>query len=121
MTEVLTILQNCTSAACFTVCERQKRESLYEEESQSGRGRDDHPDIFPPHLSTYGKLRTCSILLELQGDLLYDHFSGKEDMWFDLMADTGDDGNSSSSVAGVLGYWSWSITQLFGTMRCCVL
>ncbi|XP_021895757.1 uncharacterized protein LOC110813065 [Carica papaya] len=37
-----------------------------------------------------------------QGDLLYDHFSGKEDLWFDFMADTGDGGNSSYSVARLL-------------------
>ncbi|GKV04679.1 hypothetical protein SLEP1_g16804 [Rubroshorea leprosula] len=37
-----------------------------------------------------------------QGDLLYDHLSGKEDLWFDFMADTGDGGNSSYAVARLL-------------------
>ncbi|XP_012071695.1 uncharacterized protein LOC105633674 isoform X2 [Jatropha curcas] len=37
-----------------------------------------------------------------QGDLLYDHFSEKEDLWFDFMADTGDGGNSSYTVARLL-------------------
>ncbi|XAR64067.1 hypothetical protein NMG60_11024271 [Bertholletia excelsa] len=37
-----------------------------------------------------------------QGDLLYDHFSGKDDVWFDFMADTGDGGNPSYSVAQLL-------------------
>lgn len=36
------------------------------------------------------------------GDLLYDHLSEKEDLWFDFMADTGDGGNSSYSVARLL-------------------
>ncbi|EEF52451.1 uncharacterized protein LOC8260863 isoform X2 [Ricinus communis] len=37
-----------------------------------------------------------------QRDLLYDHFSEKEDLWFDFMADTGDGGNSSYTVARLL-------------------
>lgn len=37
-----------------------------------------------------------------QGDLLYDHFSEKDDFWFDFMADTGDGGNSSYAVARLL-------------------
>lgn len=37
-----------------------------------------------------------------QGDLLYDQFSGKEELWFDFMADTGDGGNSSYAVARLL-------------------
>lgn len=36
------------------------------------------------------------------GDLLYDHFSGKDGIWFDFMADTGDGGNSSYAVARLL-------------------
>ncbi|WCJ35383.1 Calcineurin-like metallo-phosphoesterase superfamily protein [Euphorbia peplus] len=36
------------------------------------------------------------------GDLLYDHFSDKDDLWFDFMADTGDGGNSSYAVARLL-------------------
>ncbi|KAI3785496.1 hypothetical protein L1987_44615 [Smallanthus sonchifolius] len=35
-------------------------------------------------------------------DFLYDHFSEKGDFWFDFMADTGDGGNSSYSVARLL-------------------
>ncbi|CAH9111228.1 unnamed protein product [Cuscuta epithymum] len=35
-------------------------------------------------------------------DLLYDHFSEKDDFWFDFMADTGDGGNSSYTVACLL-------------------
>ncbi|XP_044511107.1 uncharacterized protein LOC123229391 [Mangifera indica] len=37
-----------------------------------------------------------------QGDFFYDHFNEKEDLWFDFMADTGDGGNSSYSVARLL-------------------
>ncbi|KAL5993029.1 hypothetical protein ACLOJK_013949 [Asimina triloba] len=37
-----------------------------------------------------------------KGDLLYEHFSGREDLWFDFMADTGDGGNSSYAVARLL-------------------
>ncbi|PKA64069.1 hypothetical protein AXF42_Ash005081 [Apostasia shenzhenica] len=36
------------------------------------------------------------------GDLLYDHFSKKEELWFDFMADTGDGGNSTYAVARLL-------------------
>ncbi|CAL9226515.1 unnamed protein product [Arabidopsis halleri] len=35
-------------------------------------------------------------------ELLYDHFTDKTDFWFDFMADTGDGGNSSYSVAKLL-------------------
>jgi len=35
-------------------------------------------------------------------DLLYTHFSEKDDFWFDFMADTGDGGNSSYSIARLL-------------------
>ncbi|CAA2972038.1 uncharacterized protein LOC111374230 isoform X2 [Olea europaea subsp. europaea] len=35
-------------------------------------------------------------------DLLYDQFSEKDELWFDFMADTGDGGNSSYSVARLL-------------------
>ncbi|MFS7972654.1 putative calcineurin-like phosphoesterase domain, ApaH type, metallo-dependent phosphatase [Helianthus anomalus] len=35
-------------------------------------------------------------------DFLYDHFSERGDFWFDFMADTGDGGNSSYSVARLL-------------------
>ncbi|XP_057974243.1 uncharacterized protein LOC131162100 isoform X2 [Malania oleifera] len=37
-----------------------------------------------------------------KADLLYDHFSEKDDFWFDFMADTGDGGNSSYTVARLL-------------------
>lgn len=37
-----------------------------------------------------------------QDDLLYDQFSEREELWFDFMADTGDGGNSSYSVAKLL-------------------
>ncbi|MCL7034104.1 hypothetical protein MKW94_010031, partial [Papaver nudicaule] len=37
-----------------------------------------------------------------KGDLLYDQFCEKEELWFDFMADTGDGGNSSYSVARLL-------------------
>ncbi|KAK4276652.1 hypothetical protein QN277_014778 [Acacia crassicarpa] len=37
-----------------------------------------------------------------QGDLLYDHFAEKDDFWFDFMADTGDGGNSSYTIARLL-------------------
>ncbi|PWA41881.1 calcineurin-like metallo-phosphoesterase superfamily protein [Artemisia annua] len=37
-----------------------------------------------------------------QEDFLYDHFSEKDDFWFDFMADTGDGGNSSYSVTRLL-------------------
>ena len=37
-----------------------------------------------------------------QEDFLYDHFSVKDDLWFDFMADTGDGGNSSYTVAKLL-------------------
>lgn len=35
-------------------------------------------------------------------ELLYDHLTDKDDFWFDFMADTGDGGNSSYSVAKLL-------------------
>lgn len=35
-------------------------------------------------------------------DFLYDHLSVKDHLWFDFMADTGDGGNSSYSVARLL-------------------
>ncbi|KAK6160731.1 hypothetical protein DH2020_004112 [Rehmannia glutinosa] len=37
-----------------------------------------------------------------QGDLLYDQFCEQDELWFDFMADTGDGGNSSYSVARLL-------------------
>lgn len=35
-------------------------------------------------------------------DVLYDHLREKDDFWFDFMADTGDGGNSSYSVARLM-------------------
>ena len=32
----------------------------------------------------------------------YDHLSTREELWFDFMADTGDGGNSSYSIARLL-------------------
>ncbi|KAJ8762281.1 hypothetical protein K2173_007438 [Erythroxylum novogranatense] len=46
-----------------------------------------------------------------QGDTLYDHFSEKEDIWFDFMADTGDGGNPSYTVARLLAQPSLRITR----------
>ncbi|XP_078432771.1 uncharacterized protein LOC144704284 [Wolffia australiana] len=37
-----------------------------------------------------------------EGELLYDHFSDREDFWFDFIADTGDGGNSTYTVAKLL-------------------
>jgi hypothetical protein len=34
--------------------------------------------------------------------LLYDYLSEREDLWFDFVADTGDGGNSSYTVARLL-------------------
>lgn len=35
-------------------------------------------------------------------DLLYDHLDGKDELWFDFIADTGDGGNSTYAVARLL-------------------
>ena len=32
-------------------------------------------------------------------DLLYDHLDGKDELWFDFIADTGDGGNSTYAIA----------------------
>ncbi len=37
-----------------------------------------------------------------QGDFLYENFSENEELWFDFMADTGDGGNSTYTVARLL-------------------
>jgi hypothetical protein len=39
------------------------------------------------------------------------HLSEKDDLWFDFMADTGDGGNSSYSVARLLAQPSIRITR----------
>lgn len=46
-----------------------------------------------------------------QGDLLYDDFVEKDDLWFDFMADTGDGGNSSYAVARLLAQPSITINS----------
>lgn len=46
-----------------------------------------------------------------QSDLLYDQFSGTDDLWFDFMADTGDGGNSSYSIARLLAQPSIRLTR----------
>ncbi|CAK7347583.1 unnamed protein product [Dovyalis caffra] len=46
-----------------------------------------------------------------QQDFLYDHFSDKEDLWFDFIADTGDGGNSSYTVARLLAQPSIQVTR----------
>lgn len=46
-----------------------------------------------------------------QSDLLYDQFSGRDDLWFDFMADTGDGGNSSYAVARLLAQPSIRLTE----------
>lgn len=46
-----------------------------------------------------------------QRDFLYDHFREKEEIWFDFMADTGDGGNSSYSVARLLAQPSIRVTR----------
>ncbi|KAF6163941.1 hypothetical protein GIB67_011265 [Kingdonia uniflora] len=46
-----------------------------------------------------------------RGDLLYDHFSEKEELWFDFMADTGDGGNSSYAVARLLAQPSIRVNE----------
>ncbi|XP_062019886.1 uncharacterized protein LOC133736424 isoform X1 [Rosa rugosa] len=46
-----------------------------------------------------------------QGDLLYDDFVEKDDLWFDFMADTGDGGNSSYSVARLLAQPSINVSK----------
>ena len=53
---------------------------------------------FTPHQASMNKVEDGV----LQGDILYDHFSEKEDLWFDFMADTGDGGNSSYTIARLL-------------------
>uniref|UniRef100_A0A0E0FXY5 Calcineurin-like phosphoesterase domain-containing protein n=1 Tax=Oryza nivara TaxID=4536 RepID=A0A0E0FXY5_ORYNI len=52
------------------------------------------------HPSTAAMKRTTD---ETQNDdLLYDYFNEREDLWFDFVADTGDGGNSSYTVARLL-------------------
>ncbi|KAG4147137.1 hypothetical protein ERO13_D05G203800v2 [Gossypium hirsutum] len=46
-----------------------------------------------------------------QDDLFYDHLSEKEDLWFDFMADTGDGGNSSYTVARLLAQPSIQLSK----------
>ena len=37
-----------------------------------------------------------------EGEYLYDHFGKEKELWFDFMADTGDGGNSTYTVARLL-------------------
>ncbi|KAH6755702.1 Calcineurin-like metallo-phosphoesterase superfamily protein [Perilla frutescens var. hirtella] len=56
----------------------------------------------------------------MQDDLLYDQFSEHDELWFDFMADTGDGGNSSYSVARLLSQPSirvWSNDSLITLPR----
>ncbi|EXB75607.1 hypothetical protein L484_026083 [Morus notabilis] len=46
-----------------------------------------------------------------QGDLLYSQFNEKDDLWFDFMADTGDGGNSSYTVARLLAQPSINLNR----------
>ena len=46
-----------------------------------------------------------------QDGRLYDHYSERDDLWFDFMADTGDGGNSSYSVARLLAQPSIRIVE----------
>lgn len=46
----------------------------------------------------------------VEQDFFYDHFSEKDDFWFDFMADTGDGGNSSYSIARLLAQPSLNVT-----------
>lgn len=46
-----------------------------------------------------------------QDGLLYDHYSDREDLWFDFMADTGDGGNSSYTIARLLAQPSIRIIE----------
>ncbi|XP_010538790.1 PREDICTED: uncharacterized protein LOC104813013 [Tarenaya hassleriana] len=49
-------------------------------------------------------------------ELLYDHLSEKEDIWFDFMADTGDGGNSSYTVAKLLAQPSIKVLSGDGSL-----
>lgn len=57
------------------------------------------------HVSLFCFLRQAAMSRVHEGakeDFLYDHLSEKDHLWFDFMADTGDGGNSSYSVARLL-------------------
>ncbi|KAL4649716.1 hypothetical protein ACB092_01G035000 [Castanea dentata] len=45
-------------------------------------------------------------------DYLYDHFSEKEELWFDFMADTGDGGDSTYTVARLLAQLEIRVTDI---------
>ena len=49
-------------------------------------------------------------------DFLFDHFSERQDLWFDFMADTGDGGNPVYSVAKLLAQPSVHV-KLNGSMH----
>lgn len=46
-----------------------------------------------------------------QQDGEYDHYSERDDLWFDFMVDTGDGGNSSYTVAHLLAQPSICIVE----------
>lgn len=60
--------------------------------------------FFHLHLSliTHQTVRKQNSEGETQRDYLHDDFSTKEELWFDFMADTGDGGNSTYTVARLL-------------------
>jgi hypothetical protein len=43
---------------------------------------------------------------------LYDHLSNRRELWFDFMADTGDGGNSTYSIARLLAQPSLKMGKL---------
>jgi hypothetical protein len=47
-----------------------------------------------------------------QDGILYDHLSKCKELWFDFMADTGDGGNSTYSVARLLAQPSLTVGDL---------
>lgn len=50
-------------------------------------------------------------------ELLYDHLADKKDFWFDFMADTGDGGNSSYTVAKLLAQPSLEVDNSLSLPR----
>jgi hypothetical protein len=47
-----------------------------------------------------------------QDGILYDHLSKCKELWFDFMADTGDGGNSTYSIARLLAQPSLTVGDL---------
>ena len=50
-------------------------------------------------------------------DFLYSHMSGREELWFDFMADTGDGGNSTYTVARLLAQPQLKL-EVEGNQKC---